>query len=253
MSHTDRALVLARGLGSRMRKDDPGVQLTADQQRAAAAGLKALMPIDGRPFLDYVLANLVAAGYDRACLVIGPDHHEVRRYYEALPKRKLSIDFAIQATPRGTADAVRAAESFCGSDPFLMINSDNLYPTDAVRRLRDLPGNGLALFSRDVPFAMLYLLAPGTQRFSLCGAAGLSRDGPVSPSTVELGGEHDAHVVASALRTVLTSESLQVIDALPSRWPLVPPGPWRDPPHAAVAVPIRSNVAPSSRASLWPG
>ena len=101
----------------------------------------------------------------------------------------------------------------------------------------------LAFFSRDVPFAMLYLLAPGTQRFSLCGTAGLSRDGPVSPSSVELGGEHDAHVVASALRTVLTSESLQVIDALPARWPLVPPGPWRDPPHTAVAVPIKSNVA----------
>ena len=101
----------------------------------------------------------------------------------------------------------------------------------------------LALFSRDVPFAMLYLLAPGTQRFSLCGTAGLSRDGPVSPSSVELGGEHDAHVVAAALRTVLTSDSLQVIDALPARWPLVPPGPWRDPPHTAVAVPIRSNVA----------
>ena len=101
----------------------------------------------------------------------------------------------------------------------------------------------LAFFSRDVPFAMLYLLAPGTQRFSLCGTAGLLRDGPVSPSSVELGGEHDAHVVASALRTVLTSESLQVIDALQARWPLVPPGPWRDPPHTAVAVPIKSNVA----------
>ena len=44
MRPTDRALVLARGLGRRMRKDDPGVQLTADQQRAAEAGLKTLMP-----------------------------------------------------------------------------------------------------------------------------------------------------------------------------------------------------------------
>jgi molybdopterin-guanine dinucleotide biosynthesis protein A len=58
MKQTDRALVLARGLGSRMRNDEPGVHLTADQQRAADAGLKALMPIEGRPFLDYVLGSL---------------------------------------------------------------------------------------------------------------------------------------------------------------------------------------------------
>ena len=62
MGRTDRALVLARGLGSRMRAEDPGVQLTPEQEKAASAGLKALIPIAGRPFLDYVLASLADAG-----------------------------------------------------------------------------------------------------------------------------------------------------------------------------------------------
>ena len=150
-----KAVILAAGLGTRMRKADADASLTAEQQRVAATGVKALIPVGttdgsvGRPFLDHVLSNLADAGYDSVCLVIGPDHQQIRDYYDGLPKRRLRIEFAVQPTPRGTADAVRAAEAFVGDDAFLMINSDNLYPTDAVRRLRALTGNGIALFSRD--------------------------------------------------------------------------------------------------------
>ena len=38
-----------------MRAEDPSVHLTPEQEKAASAGLKALIPIAGRPFLDYVL------------------------------------------------------------------------------------------------------------------------------------------------------------------------------------------------------
>jgi len=109
MSRTDRALVLARGLGSRMRAEDPGVQLTPEQAKAAEAGLKALMPIGGRPFLDYVLASLADAGIRTVGLVIAPGENPLRRYYSSARPR-VAIDFLIQAEPRGTADAMLAAE-----------------------------------------------------------------------------------------------------------------------------------------------
>jgi hypothetical protein len=48
---TDRAVVLARGLGTRMRQPAPDARLDAAQTAAADAGMKALIPI-GRPFLD---------------------------------------------------------------------------------------------------------------------------------------------------------------------------------------------------------
>lgn len=139
---------MARGVGSRMRNASGDASLSSDEDRVAATGVKALIPID-RPFLDYVLSNLADAGYRHICLVIGPEHDELRRYYgEEISYQRLRVSFAVQAQPRGTADAVAAAEPMVGVEPFLVINSDNYYPVDALRALRALTGPGLAVFSR---------------------------------------------------------------------------------------------------------
>jgi glucose-1-phosphate thymidylyltransferase len=144
----DKAVILARGLGTRMRKSDASAELTAAEAAAADSGVKAMIPI-GRPFLDYVLSALADAGYRRACLVIGPEHQVVRDYYGRLNSSRIAVDFAVQAEPRGTADATAAAEKFAGDDPVLVINSDNYYPMAAMRALRqDITGSGLAAFTR---------------------------------------------------------------------------------------------------------
>jgi dTDP-glucose pyrophosphorylase len=93
-----------------------------------------MMPF-GRPFLDHVLHNLAEAGVTRACLVTAPAHDEVRAYYGALPTSRLAIECAIQASPRGTADAVAAAGAFLAEAPAIVINGDNLYPVSALRAL----------------------------------------------------------------------------------------------------------------------
>lgn len=148
MLDTSKAVILARGLGTRMRKPSDAVALDARQAAAADTGVKAMIPI-GRPFLDYVLSALADAGLAHACLVIGPEHGAVREYYEkTVAPARLSVSFAIQEEPLGTANAVQAAEAFAGSDPFLVINSDNYYPVDVLRRLRALGGPGLAGFDR---------------------------------------------------------------------------------------------------------
>lgn len=144
---TSRALVLARGLGTRMRADD-GAALDRSQASAAAAGLKAMIPF-GRPFLDHVLHSLAEAGIRHVGLVLGPEHEAVREYYRVLPTRRIEIGFVMQAQPLGTADAVGAAEAWAGADPFITVNADNLYP---VRMLRQLAGGrtpALLGFGRD--------------------------------------------------------------------------------------------------------
>jgi dTDP-glucose pyrophosphorylase len=146
---TDKAVILARGLGTRMRKADDQVALDPQQAAAAAVGVKAMISI-GRPFLDYVLSALADAGYRRVCLIIGPEHNVIRDYYgKQLQPQRLSISFAIQPEPKGTANAVAAAEEFAGDDHFLVINSDNYYPIAALRGLRELSGPGTALFDED--------------------------------------------------------------------------------------------------------
>ena len=146
---TERAVVLARGLGTRMRQEAPGARLDAAQAAAADEGLKAFIPI-GRPFLDYILSALADAGLTRMCVVIGPEHDVVRRYYTSEVRlTRLSVDFAVQAQPRGTADAVLAVEAWAEGEPFLVVNGDNYYPVQALRELAALTLPGLVAFSRE--------------------------------------------------------------------------------------------------------
>jgi dTDP-glucose pyrophosphorylase len=145
------AVVLARGAGRRMREPVAAPGLTPAQAIAARSGRKAMMPIGdegSRPFLDYVLAALADAGCDRMCLVIAPDQEDVRRRYrDDVRPTRFRLAFAEQAVASGTAHAVLAAEPEVGPSPFLVVNADNLYPIDALRRLVALDGPGLPAFS----------------------------------------------------------------------------------------------------------
>lgn len=144
----DKVVVLAAGAGTRMRKADAAAQLTAEQQALADRGHKGLIPI-GRPFLDYVLTRVADAGFRQVCLVIGPRHDELRDYYAKVATSRLQLGFAVQAQPLGTAHALAAAAEFVGSDPFLMINSDNCYPVEVMRRMRAGAECAVAGFDRD--------------------------------------------------------------------------------------------------------
>jgi len=163
---SDRALVLARGLGSRMRADDPGAHLTDEQQRAAAAGLKALMPIEGRPFLDYVLTSLAEAGVKSVGLVIAPGENPIRTHYASVAT-PVALDFVIQAEARGTADAVLAAEEWSAGQSFLTLNADNLYPTGMLRELAALDEPGLPVFDLDDLVASSNIPAERVRSFAL--------------------------------------------------------------------------------------
>ncbi len=143
-----KAVVLARGLGTRMMAHDESAKLLSAQEAVAGTGVKSLVPIEGRPFLDYVLSGLADAGCDEMCLVIGPEHHVIRERYTAIvPPRRFRVAFAIQDKPQGTADAVLAAEAFANRGEFLVINSDNYYPLQALRALISLGRPGTILFT----------------------------------------------------------------------------------------------------------
>jgi glucose-1-phosphate thymidylyltransferase len=178
----ERAVILARGLGTRMRQATDGA-LDPEQARAAEAGAKAMMPIAGslrdaagafvpgpvsRPFLDYILSALADAGYTDVCLVVAPDHEAMAGYYRgAGAPRRLSLAFAVQDEPIGTANAVAAAEAWTGDDSFLVINGDNYY---AVRTLASLVGRGdaaAALYRAETLVAQSNIPMERIQAFAL--------------------------------------------------------------------------------------
>ena len=148
-----KAVVLARGKGTRMRSGVASATADPAQARVAETGVKGMIPFR-RPFLDYVLSALADAGCGDVCLVIGPEHDIIRNHYErSHPPERVRVSFAIQTEARGTADAVLAARAFAGSDPFLVLNSDNYYPVDALRSLAALEGHGLPAFRRSTLIA----------------------------------------------------------------------------------------------------
>jgi glucose-1-phosphate thymidylyltransferase len=138
-------VILARGLGTRMRTSDKNAALSGKQSKAAALGVKGMIPV-GRPFLDYVLTSLADAGFNSACLVIGPEHQSIRDYYAQLRPSRISMSFAVQPQALGTANALLAAENVVGDDEFLTINADNYYPDDALLAIQKLGQAGAVLF-----------------------------------------------------------------------------------------------------------
>ena len=132
-----------------MRESSAAASLLASQEAAARQGMKAMIPVGGRPFLDHVLHSLADAGVDAVGLVIGPEHDEVRDYYRQLPTHRLAISFVIQPEALGTADAVAHAEGWSRGESFLTLNGDNLYPDDVLRQLTAGIAPALPGFERD--------------------------------------------------------------------------------------------------------
>lgn len=142
-----KAVILARGLGTRMRTAAPRVALTSEQARIASGGIKTLIPVYGdKTLLDLIVDNLNAVGFGEVCLVIGPEHDSIRDYCAA---ERLAVTFAVQHEPRGTADAVLASAQFIDQNElFLVVNSDNLYSADSLRRLRAINAPAMLAFER---------------------------------------------------------------------------------------------------------
>ncbi len=109
-SSIDTAVVLAAGLGTRMRSSLP----------------KVLHPICGEPLLTHVLHALEGAGISRVIVVLGPGRDDVRA---VLPE---SCTVVVQDTQRGTGDALLAADRCLGDVPILVVPGDTPLLTAAV-------------------------------------------------------------------------------------------------------------------------
>jgi dTDP-glucose pyrophosphorylase len=163
-----KCVILARGLGTRMRSEDPVTQLDAAQSAAASAGLKAMIPVP-RPFLDFELSALADAGFHQVCLVIGPEHGLVREYYgRASRPTRIHVSIAEQPHARGTADALLASEAFVGSDEFAVLNGDNFYPVAALQEIQNLGQPGTVLFEASTLVSQSNILEERIRAFACC-------------------------------------------------------------------------------------
>ena len=172
---TDRAMILAGGLGTRMQKEVDGLELDEATQRIADQGAKGLIPI-GRPFLDHSLQAMLDAGLRNFCLVVPPGASVLRKYYEAVAENLdgATISFAVQDEPLGTANAVAAGREWAADKPFLVLNSDNFYTATTVAALASAPAPASVAFERDALIGGSNIPADRIVRFA---AMELANDG----------------------------------------------------------------------------
>lgn len=114
------AVVLAAGRGTRLDAGTP----------------KALAPIAGVPVIDRILDALLADGFDKAVVVTGHRADEVEHHLAARP-----VEFARQAEPLGTANALLAARGPIGEAPFLVAWADVLVEDGTYRRVAAAGGD----------------------------------------------------------------------------------------------------------------
>lgn len=104
------AIVLAGGLGTRLRKVLPDVP-------------KPLAPITGRPFLEILLGSLAKKGFSRVVLSLGfmaikiSDHFG--RCFDGL-----DLEYVVEDRPLGTGGASRLATESCTQDHVYIFNGD---------------------------------------------------------------------------------------------------------------------------------
>ena len=187
-----KAVILAGGVGSRMRSGlAGGSALSAEATRMADLGLKGLIPVRGRRFLDYAVGGLLRAGLRRICLVVPPDSDLLVSYARRTSQLTgAEVTWAVQPQPLGTADAVASASDFAGTDPFVMVNCDTLYPEEAVARLSRVsdPCSYVVAFDRDALLRESNFGAERIRRFAalVVGDDGALRNIVEKPAEPEL-------------------------------------------------------------------
>ena len=114
------ALLLVGGLGTRLR------QVYAD-------GPKALAPIQGRPFLAYLLRMLAGNGLSRVVLCVGYRAGQIEQWL-AGQNFGLDIFYSREDEPMGTAGALGLAYSryACG-ERVLAMNGDSIMELDLAK------------------------------------------------------------------------------------------------------------------------
>ena len=110
---------------------------------------KELLPINGKPGLEYILDECIKSGIREIIFIISRDKKSIRKYfykdsfykkiikkkrndrrlkleYQKIKKYKKMIKFVYQNTPKGTGDAVLRCKNLIKSKYFLMLMPDDL-------------------------------------------------------------------------------------------------------------------------------
>ncbi len=114
-----KAIILAGGLGTRIRG------------AISEALPKPMAPVNGKPFLEYVLQHLTQHKVNQIILAVGYKYERIQDYFGS-SFGQAEISYSVETEPLGTGGAISVALDLIAEadTPVLVLNGDTYFPID---------------------------------------------------------------------------------------------------------------------------
>jgi len=109
-----KVVILAGGPGVRIREVSDNLP-------------KVMLPVDGKPFLEYIVSNLTAQGLRNIILSVGYKSQIIEDYFRCGSWLGANIEYSREERPLGTGGALIKALDLIPDSSFLAMNGDSYF------------------------------------------------------------------------------------------------------------------------------
>jgi bifunctional UDP-N-acetylglucosamine pyrophosphorylase/glucosamine-1-phosphate N-acetyltransferase len=97
-----------------------------------------MIPIHGKPLLEYIIDGLRSVGFKSIILVVGYRKEQIIDYFQKGDQWGINIEYVVQKKLNGTGGALLLCEKLIKTNHFLLTWGDVLVPYDVYRKTVEL-------------------------------------------------------------------------------------------------------------------